>query len=62
MIEHIIRPLQHRRGMEALRRVVIDIELDIDLGKLQDPREVEVALLTSARVSSNDPISYLPLG
>ena len=52
MIEHITRPLQHERGMEALRRVVIDTELQIDLGKLQTPREVEVTLITSGRVGS----------
>ena len=52
MIEHITQPLQHKRGMEALRRVVIDTELQIDLGKLQSPREVEVTLITSGRVGS----------
>ena len=52
MIEHITRPLQHERGMEALRRVVIDTELQIDLGRLQNPREVEVTLITSGRVGS----------
>ena len=52
MIDHITRPLQHERGMEALRRVVTDTELHIDLGKLQTPREVEVTLITSGRVRS----------
>ena len=52
MIEHITQPLQHKRGLEALRRVVFDTELEIDLGKLLNPREVEVTLITSGRVGS----------
>ena len=62
MIKTITRPLLQRRGMEALRRIVIDTELLIDRGLLQNTREVEVALLTSGRVSSQRPpysASYL---
>lgn len=51
MIKTITRPLQQRRGIEALRRIVIDTEFQIDRGLLQNTREVEVALLTSGRVS-----------
>ena len=52
MIEFITRPLQQEPGVEALRRIVIDTELLIDCGLLQNTREVEVALLTSGRVQS----------
>lgn len=51
MIKTITRPLLQRRGIEALRRIVIDTEFLIDRGLLQNTREVEVALLTSGRVS-----------
>lgn len=52
MIEFITQPLQQESGIEALRRIVIDTELLIDCGQLQNTREVEVALLTSGRWSS----------
>lgn len=52
MIEQITQPLQRERGLEALQRVVSDTELEIDHGKLQNPREVEVTLITSGRVGS----------
>ena len=55
MIKTITRPLLQRRGIEALRRIVIDTELLIDRGLLQNTREVEVALLTSGRVSFQRP-------
>lgn len=52
MIKNITQPLQQERGIEALRRIVIDSEYQIDRGLLQNPREVEVTLITSGRVSS----------
>lgn len=55
MIKTITRPLLQRRGIEALRRIVIDTEFLIDRGLLQNTREVEVALLTSGRVSFQRP-------
>ena len=55
MIKTITRPLLQRRGMEALRRIVIDTEFLIDRGLLQNTREVEVTLLTSGRVISQRP-------
>ena len=58
MIKTITRPLLQRRGMEALRRIVIDTEFLIDRGLLQNTREVEVALLTSGRVSCQRPLFF----
>ena len=55
MIKTITRPLLQRRGIEALRRIVIDTEFQIDRGLLQNTREVEVTLLTSGRVSFQHP-------
>ena len=59
MIKTITRPLLQRRGMEALRRIVIDTELLVDRGFLQNTREVEVTLLTSGRVSCQRPLFLL---
>ena len=50
MIKHITGPLQQKRGVEALRRIVIDTELRIASGLLKNPHEVEVTLNTSGRV------------
>ena len=50
LIKHITFPLQHERGIEALQRILIDTELQIDRGLLRNTREVEVTLKTSARV------------
>ncbi len=52
MMNNITRPLLEEKGIEALRRLVIDTEYQIDRGVLQNTREVEVTLITSARVSS----------
>ncbi len=51
MMMYITQPLLQRRGIEALRRIVIDTEFLIDRGLLYNPREVEVTLKTSGRVS-----------
>ncbi|CAD6581839.1 MAG: hypothetical protein ASARMPREDX12_000682 [Alectoria sarmentosa] len=55
MINYITRPLQRERGIEALRRIVIDTELGIAKGLLQTTREVEVTLNTSGRWRSESP-------
>lgn len=52
MTKHITHPLQEEPCIEAFRRIVIDTEFLIAKGWLQNPREVEVTLKTSARVSS----------
>ena len=52
MITTITRPLQQERGIEALQGIVIDAESQIERGLLHEPREVEVTLHSSARVSS----------
>lgn len=52
LIKHITGPLQQERGVEALRRIMIDTELRIATGLLQNTREVEVTLITSGRRSS----------
>ena len=57
MIQHITCPLLQERGVEALQRIVIDTELQIFHGKLQNTREVEATLNTSARVRSEPPSS-----
>ena len=58
MINYITLPLQRERGIEALRRIVIDTELGIANGLLQTTREVEVTLNTSGRVGSSLLPSY----
>ena len=63
MIQNITRPLLHLRGIEALQRIVIDTEYQIDCGMLQNTREVEITLLTSGRVGSkSSPSSATSLG
>lgn len=52
IVKHVTHPLLQERGVEALRRVVIDTEHRIDRGLLWDLREVEVTLNTSGRFSS----------
>ena len=49
----ITQPLLQRRGLEALRQIVIDTEHYVKQGVLQNSREVEVALKSSGRVSPN---------
>ena len=52
MIESITEPLRQHRGIEAFRDQVIDIEMQIRNGLLQNPREVEVVLILSGKVST----------
>lgn len=51
MIEKITRPLQQKDGIEAFRNNIIEIEYRLRNGLLQNPWEVEVALLSIGRVS-----------
>ena len=52
MIVTITQPLRKHRGLEAFRDQVIDIENQLRNGLLQDPRDVEVLLLLSGKVST----------
>lgn len=52
MIMTITQPLRKHRGLEAFRDQVIDIENQLRNGLLQDPRDVEVLLLLSGKVST----------
>ncbi len=61
MMDNITRPLQQEKGIEALRRIVVDTEYQIDRGVLQNTREVEVTLMTSGRVSSKSCPSFTTL-
>ena len=62
MIRTITQPLQQDRGIEALHEIVVDAESQIGRGLLLKPREVEVTLLSSAKVSFVScilPVSHL---
>lgn len=52
MIETITQPLRKHRGIEAFCDQVIDIEMQLRNGLLQTPRDVEVSLLLSGKVST----------
>lgn len=52
MIEKVTQPLQRQDGIEAFRAIVVDIESRLRKGLIQDPWEVEVALLSNGRVSA----------
>ena len=52
MIVTITKPLRKHRGIEAFRGQVIDIENQLRNGLLQNPRDVEVLLLLSGKVST----------
>ena len=51
MIRTITRPLQEERGIKAFHDIVVDAESQINRGLLLEPREVEVILLSNAKVS-----------
>ena len=53
MINAIIHPLQQQRGIEALRDQVSDAEAQLHNGLLRNPREVEVVLISSGKVSTS---------
>ena len=52
MIVTITQPLRKHRGIEAFRDQVIDIENQVRNGLLQNPRDIEVSLLLSGKVST----------
>lgn len=52
MIEKVTQPLLRRDGIEALQDIVVEIKSRLRKGLLQDPWEVEVALLSNGRVSA----------
>lgn len=59
MIETITQPLQKHRGIEAFCDQVIDIEMQLLNGLLQTPRDVEVSLLLSGKVSTQSRIRFI---
>ena len=62
MIRTITHSLQQERGIESLHGIVVAAESQIDRGLLLKPREVEVTLLSNAKVSFVScilPVSYL---
>lgn len=52
MIEKVTQPLQQEDGIEVFRNIVVEIESRLRNGLLRNPWEVEVALLSSGRVSA----------
>lgn len=61
MIEKVTQPLQRKDGLEAFRNIVVDIESRLRKGLLQNPWEVEVALLSNGRVSAGTSFLVLSL-
>lgn len=51
LVERIIRPLQLQKGIEAFHDNLVDASSRICGGTLREVREVEVALVSSGRVS-----------
>ncbi|KAL9637980.1 MAG: hypothetical protein Q9164_001861 [Protoblastenia rupestris] len=49
MLGHFIKPLKTQNGIEALQNVIVDTEFQVSAGLLRSPREVEVALTSSAK-------------
>ena len=52
MVRHVIGPLQKEQGIEVFRHNMVDAEFKLRSGLLRNPRELEIALLSSGRVSS----------
>ena len=52
MIETIIEPLKCKAGIEAFHENVVAAEFQLRAGLLRYPREVEVTLKSSGRVSA----------
>ena len=57
MIGSIIHPLQIHSGIEGLRDVIMHAEMQLRVGLLHNPREVEVALKSGGRVSTQAAMS-----
>ena len=51
MVTQIIKPLQEHRGIEAFSEIVKETESQLYKGLLRSPFDIEISLLTSARVS-----------
>ena len=58
MINAIIHPLQQQRGIEAFRDQVSEAEAQLHNGLLLNLREVEVALISSGKVSTCQSSAY----
>ena len=58
MIKSITKPLQEKRGIEALRRNMLDAEFKLCSGLLYCPRELEITLISSGRVSLEFVIAF----
>ena len=52
MVRRVTDPLWKERGIEAFRHNMVDAEFKLRRGLLRNPRELEIALLSSGRVSS----------
>lgn len=52
MVRQVTDPLRKERGIEAFRHNMVDAEFKLRSGLLRNPRELEIALLSSSRVSS----------
>ena len=52
MVQEVTDPLWKERGTEAFRHIMVDAEFKLRSGLLCNPRELEIALLSSGRVSS----------
>ena len=52
MVRQVTDPLRKERGIEDFRHNMVDAEFKLRSGLLRNPRELEIALLSSSRVSS----------
>ncbi len=59
MVQRVTDPLWKERGIEAFRHNMVDAEFKLRSGLLCNPRELEVALLSSGRVSSKSAFGLL---
>lgn len=57
MVYKITQPLQQQSGIEAFREIVVATEFQLRSGLLHNPHEVEVTLISSARVSGGSKCS-----
>ena len=58
MVKSITKPLQEKRGIEALRTNMVDAEFKLCSGLLYCPRELEITLISSGRVSLEFVIAF----
>lgn len=52
MLETIIEPLKCEAGIEAFHENAVQVQFQLCAGLLRNPREVEVTLKSSGRVSA----------